>query len=128
MDENGKVETLELPAGTYTVTETAVGKGYIRNTAVKTVTITPGETATVSFANEPIADPVSIYLRKWDEETDRAVPQGTGSFAGAQYRLEYYDNTDWSGTAKAVWVFQTDANGIVRYLPSYTATSPFFSL
>ena len=124
VDENGKVETLELPAGTYTVTETAVGKGYIRNTEVKTVTIVPGETATVTFINKPVADPVSIYLRKWDKEADRAVPQGAGSFAGAQYRVEYYDNTDWSGEPEAVWVFQTDANGILRYKPSYKVSGP----
>ncbi len=124
VDENGKVESLELPAGQYTVSETKVGKGYIRDTSVKTVTVKSGETTVVPFVNEPVKDPVSIYLRKWDAEADRFVPQGAGTFAGAQYRIDYYDNTEWSGAPEVSWIFKTDANGILRYLPSYLVQWP----
>ena len=118
-DAEGKTEALDLPAGTYTVKETKVGKGYIRNTETKTVTITPGETSSISFANDPIPDPGSLYLRKWDRDTDRPAAQGTATLKGAQYRIDYYDNTTWSGSPKASWVFETDANGVIRYDPAH---------
>ncbi len=123
-DENGKVETLELPTGTYTVRETAVGKGYIRDESVKTVTVYAGESAEVSFINEPVNDPVSVYLRKWDPDAERFIPQGSGTFAGAQYRMDYFDNTEWEGEPTASWVFRTDEDGVLRYLPSYQVSGP----
>ena len=123
-DEEGKTEALDLPAGTYTVKETEVGKGYVRNTEIKTVTITPGETSSITFANDPIPDPGSLYLRKWDRDTDRPVAQGTATLKGARYRIDYYDNTEWSGAPKASWVFETDANGVIRYDPAHKVSGP----
>jgi len=123
-DASGKTETLELEPGTYSVTETKVGKGYIRNTETKTVTVNAGDDKTISFTNVPMKDPAMLQIRKWDVDTDRYVPQGNGSFEGAQYRLDYYDNTDWSGTPKASWILKSDANGIIKYLPEYKVSGP----
>ncbi|MBQ8994358.1 MAG: VaFE repeat-containing surface-anchored protein [Oscillospiraceae bacterium] len=123
-DASGNTSSLELPAGTYKVTETKVGKGYVRNTETKTVTIESGETASVTFANDPIPDPATMYLYKWDSETDRAISQGNGTLKGAQYRFDYYDNTNWSGTPKASWVFETDEQGRIRYLPEFKVSGP----
>jgi len=123
-DASGKTGTLELEPGTYTVSETKVGKGYIRNTETKTVTVEAGDEKTVSFTNVPMKDPAMLQIRKWDVDTDTFVPQGNGSFEGARYRLDYYDNTDWSGTPKASWVLKSDANGIIKYLPEYKVSGP----
>ena len=123
-DASGNTSSLELPAGTYKVTETKVGKGYVRNTETKTVTIESGETASVTFANDPIPDPATMYLYKWDSETDRAISQGNGTLKGAQYRFDYYDNVNWSGTPKASWVFETDEQGRIRYLPEFKVSGP----
>ncbi|MBQ3412167.1 MAG: VaFE repeat-containing surface-anchored protein [Oscillospiraceae bacterium] len=121
---SGKTGTLELEPGTYTVSETKVGKGYIRNTETKTVTVEAGDEKTVTFTNVPMKDPAMLQIRKWDVDTDKFVPQGNGSFEGAQYRLDYYDNTDWSGTPKASWAFKSDANGVIKYLPEYKVSGP----
>ena len=123
-DASGKTGTLELEPGTYTVSETKVGKGYIRNTETKTVTVEAGDEKAVSFTNVPMKDPAMLQIRKWDVDTDKFVPQGNGSFEGARYRLDYYDNTDWSGTPKASWVLKSDANGIIKYLPEYKVSGP----
>ncbi|MBR2670772.1 MAG: hypothetical protein IKE27_01060, partial [Oscillospiraceae bacterium] len=40
---SGKTETMELEPGTYSVTETKVGNGYIRNTETKIVTVEAGD-------------------------------------------------------------------------------------
>ena len=121
---SGKTGMLELDPGTYTVTETKVGKGYIRNTETKTITVNAGDEKTVSFTNVPMKDPAMLLIRKWDVDTDSFVPQGNGSFAGARYRLDYYDNTDWSGTPKASWVLESDSNGVIKYLPEYKVSGP----
>lgn len=120
----GKTGKLELEPGTYTVTETKVGKGYIRNTDTKTVTVNAGEDKSVTFKNVPMKDPAMLLIRKWDVDTDSFVPQGSGTFANAQYRLDYYDNTEWSGTPKASWVFKSDAEGVIKYLPEYKVSGP----
>ena len=121
---DGTADEVELPAGTYTVRETVAGKGYGLNPETKTVEIRSGETTSVSFANEPIYDPASIYIRKWDPVADRVVPQGKGSFKGAQYRFDFYGNTSWSGEPVASWILETDENGIIRYDDAHKVSGP----
>ena len=118
-DEKGNTDTLELESGTYTVTEVSTGNGYIRNVTANTVEIVSYETTETSFQNEAVFDPAGMHLAKWDKEADSFVPQGAGSFSGAEYRIDYYDNYSWSGQPERSWVFRTDEAGTLKYLPSY---------
>ena len=123
-DASGKTKELELEPGTYTVTETKAGEGYVKDTSSKTVTVKDGETATVTFTNRPVYDPAIIGLVKWDSDLEDAVPQGDGSLQGAVYRYDYYDNLSWSGDPVRSWEFRTDENGEIRYLPEYKVSGP----
>ncbi|MBP0968804.1 MAG: hypothetical protein J5744_01525, partial [Oscillospiraceae bacterium] len=123
-DADGNTGSLYLTAGTYYVEETAAGNGYKRNTERKAVTVTAYETVTVTFENSPLFDPAGLHMRKWDSTSDSFVPQGIGSFSGARYRMDYYDNPSWQGTPEASWVLESDENGNIYYLPGYLVEGP----
>ena len=111
VNANGEADTVELPAGTYTVKETKAGKGYKLDTAPQTVTITTGEEATVTIKNQPDNDPSSVVIYKIDPNTGERSPQGNGTLGGAQFTVKYYDNYDHSGTPTRTWVYETNDSG-----------------
>ena len=82
----GTSNTLELTAGTYYVKETKAPTGYKLNTEVKTVTVTAGQTATVSFSD----DPGNGYLTLRKTSSD-ATYGSSHSLAGAEFGV--YSNS-----------------------------------
>ncbi|XCP83575.1 SpaA isopeptide-forming pilin-related protein [Roseburia hominis] len=117
---NGTTNTIELNAGTYYVKETKAPKGFALSKEVKSVTITSGKTATVSFTDLPQADPVGVLLGKIDAETNQNKPQGSATLAGAEFTILYYDsNPDSGAQPKKRWVFKTDEDGFCYYADEY---------
>lgn len=96
-DSSGKILFENIPAGTYTVTEESIEKYAAQNT--QTVTVSNGETATVSFSN--VLKKFRVTVTKTDIETTTA--QGDASLAGAVYGI--YDGDTLVDT------YETDANG-----------------
>lgn len=115
--EDGSSDTVELPAGRYYVKELSAPKGYALNAETYTVDVTAGNTAVVKAEDRPQSDAVGLLLEKTDAETDSGGPQGSASFAGAEFTVKYYDGYYERDPAadgvKAVrtWVLETDAEG-----------------
>ena len=63
---NSKFEIVELPTGTYTITEYNNAVGYLPLTQSRTITVTKGKTATAAFVNEVILG--NVTLTKVDED------------------------------------------------------------
>lgn len=101
-----------------TIQETVAPPGFKLDTTVYTHTVVSGEN-TIAVKDEPVFDP-PFAITKIDKDT--TTPQGDGSFSGAVFKWEYYDNYTWSGTAKRTWYFQTNASGKVYYDPTYLAS------
>lgn len=128
---NGKVvETLKTDANgnaassqkykvgdVLTIQETKAPQGFKLDTTAHTFTIADGEN-TFQVSDIPVFDP-PFAITKVDKDTTK--PQGNGSFAGAVFRFEYFDNTTWSGSPKRTWHFQTDKDGWVYYNSNYFA-------
>lgn len=106
-----------LPAGTYYVKETKASSGFLLDTEVHTVTVPTGGTGTVTSTEQPGNDPMNARVVKRDKDTGEASPQGSGTLAGAEFTLRYYDNTngDTAGAPTRSWVFATNANGVVLF-------------
>ena len=115
---NGKSNTLELDAGTYTVKETKAPKGYAKDTKSYSVTIESEETSSLSAKEEPITDPVELLFTKTPKGYKHDHGEGDGSLKGAVYKFSYFDGqydtaakAEASGGATATWYFVTDAHG-----------------
>ena len=63
---NSKFEIVELPTGTYTITEYNNAVGYLPLTQSKTITVTKGKTATAAFVNEVILG--NVHTTKVDKD------------------------------------------------------------
>ncbi len=63
---NSKFEIVELPTGTYTITEYNNAEGYLPKTQVKTITVTKDATASAEFVNKVIVG--NVTLTKVDED------------------------------------------------------------
>ncbi len=111
----GTTSTITLKAGTYYVKETKAPTGYVLDTSVKALTVKSGETATVTFTDEPSTDPLTLTVSKNvyynNEITDTAVE-------GAVFKVEYFDNYSCSGTATRTWYFESDDKGLVNFSSS----------
>lgn len=119
-DANGKATSSKTynVGAVLTIKETKAPKGFKLDSTAYTHTMIDG-TNTVTVSDVPLFDPPFI-LTKVDAAT--TVPQGNGSFSGAVFKWEYFDNTNWTGAAKATWYFTTNASGRVQYDPSYLAS------
>lgn len=105
-DGNGKITWTGLQPGTYTVTEklTTAQTGKYQTPASKTVTVTSGATASVSFENKIKLGAVAIL------KTDDA---GT-KLSGAQFGVYSSSANASSGTSRIATV-TTDTNGTATY-------------
>lgn len=120
-DANGNTTTTKKfkPGTTGTVVETQAPPGFRLDSTPVEFTVPSSGECIVKVSDVPIMDP-PFAITKVDKDT--TTPQGDGSFSGAVFKWEYFDNTTWSGSAKRTWYFQTDAGGWVYYEPSYMAT------
>ena len=119
---NGDTNTLELPEGTYTVRETKPPKGYLP-APDQQVTVRGGQTTTTQVKDQPVDDPISMMVGKYDGDKEynaNNLPQGSASLEGAEFTIEYFDTVDYDSydaLKKAgveptrTWVVRTNEKG-----------------
>lgn len=103
---DGVSNTAQLLKGTYYVKEITAPSGYHLNTeAVPVVLDAPGVTKEVQFTDQPMWGTIDLGIHK--------VANGASGrpLAGAQFRIEYFDNLSCSGTPERTWVVQTNDLG-----------------
>ncbi len=115
-DANGKITWTGLQPGTYTVTEklTSAQSGKYQTLASKTVTVTAGSTATVSFANKVKLGAVAIY------KSDDAGNEIEGVKFGV-----YASSSNASSDTSRLATLTTDADGEAIYGGSWNSVSSF---
>lgn len=104
-DSGGTITVSDLEAGTYTVTEQTV-PGYVTQPA-QTVTLTAGETSTVSFTNTPLKGGLTVQ---------KSV--NYGSLKGFQFRLY---GTSTIGKSVDVTAY-TNSSGVASFSGIYVGT------
>lgn len=104
-DNSGTITVSDLEVGTYTVTEQAV-PGYVTQPA-QTVTLTAGETSTVSFTNTPLKGGLTVQ---------KSV--NYGSLKGFQFRLY---GTSTIGKSVDVTAY-TNSSGAASFSGIYVGT------
>lgn len=91
MDDTGACETIELPYGSYKISETVTPVGYLADAADQTVSLHENDEVTdaqVTFKNTPKSTTVSV--NKKDTETGENA-QGDGTLSGMTF--EIYNNS-----------------------------------
>ena len=93
----GTSNTLQVPLGTYTLTETSApanGSYEINTTPIEvTVTTSNVTTATAVMAHQtetPGMNPFLMALQKIDSVTGESKPEGNATLAGAEFTLRFY--------------------------------------
>ena len=111
-NENGDSNDIDVPAGKYYVKEITAPKGYYKDNTVYPLTVTSGQTATVSVTDKPGDDPAAITINKKDSEVpENGIAIGGASLEGAQFTVKYYagyytkDNLPENATK--TWVLET---------------------
>lgn len=111
-NENGDSNVIDVPAGKYYVKEITAPKGYYKDNTVYPLTVTSGQTATVSVTDKPGDDPAAITIDKKDSEVpENGIAIGGASLEGAQFTVKYYagyytkDNLPENATK--TWVLET---------------------
>lgn len=125
-DASGNTGTIALRPGTYTLRETKTPEGYTQ-AADQQFTVTGGQTTTITVADPPASDPLTMMLGKYDGEKtyngESNLPQGSASLAGAEFTVEYYDTLDYDSydaikdagvNPTRTWVLGTNSNGLAH--------------
>ena len=119
---NGDTNTLELPEGTYTVRETKPPKGYLP-VPDQQVTVRGGQQTTAQVSDQPVDDPISMMVGKYDGDKEynaNNLPQGSASLEGAEFTVEYFDTVDYDSydaikkagvNPTRSWVVRTNEKG-----------------
>ena len=119
---NGDTNTLELPEGTYTVRETKPPKGYLPSPDQQ-VTVRGGQQTTAQVSDQPVDDPISMMVGKYDGDKEynaNNLPQGSASLEGAEFTVEYFDTVDYDSydaikkagvNPTRSWVVRTNEKG-----------------
>ena len=111
--EDGRTPQAELTVGVYYIKELTAPAGFIKDDTVKAVRVVTGQVTETVFSDRPALGTLGLLLRKTDKQNGAA--QGAARLENAQYTVEYFNNTDMSGTPLKTWVFRTDANGEIRF-------------
>ena len=118
-NEEGKSNRIEVEPGVYFVREIKAPQGYALDEKVTRFEVKSEELVTLQFQDEPQVNPVQLLLQKVDADTGEAVPQGSGSLAGAEFLVNYYKGLWEKGVVpdkegakpEKTWTLQTDEKG-----------------
>jgi uncharacterized surface anchored protein len=97
-DANGRIQINSLPAGEYHVVEKKALDGYELDATVHTVTVTPGQLATLQITNTPMA---GLRVLKIDSVTKKPI-------FGVEFML-------FDGGNAVVGTYRTDNNGVIDF-------------
>ena len=119
-DASGNTSTYSLPLGTYYMAEIKAPTGYLLPASaadrVKEFKITSENTVTVSFSNEPGADPRAVQVEKANVYTD----DNPRSLEGTEFEIKYYDGYynagNLPGSATRTWVITTKKTAGGKYM------------
>lgn len=124
-DADGNSNTVTLNRGTYYVKEITAPKGFALDQTVYSVTVSSGQTATLTIKDHPTMDPVRVLLEKVDKETNQKKPQGSAALEGALFEVKFYDVLSDTDPAEAgeeaerSWIFRTNQEGVCEYDTSF---------
>lgn len=129
-DHNGNTETIEATSGTVYVKELSAPAGYQLDPTIYPLTITAGETATLTVSDTPKVTEPLIELFKVDMEIKKATAQGNASLEWAEFTWKYYDglyNKDnLPEQATKTWITKTmsekDSDGSTHYVTRLSDT------
>lgn len=107
----------------YTIKEISASKGYALDIKSYNCKVSDNTTTTLNVKEQPKDDPIGILLRKGDAETEKPLPQGSGTLQNAIYEVKYYKHTASGKSLAATWRFKTDKNGIAHFAKSDLDTS-----
>ena len=133
-DASGNSGTLSLNAGTYYVKETKAPAGFTLDQTVHTVTVSAGQTATVTVSDIPQSEQPEEILNKVDKESGTSTPQGDATLTGAEFTIKYYDGQYTADPAtqgarpKRTWTLRTDEEGTVSLDDAHKVSGDDFYL
>ncbi|MGN0297903.1 MAG: collagen binding domain-containing protein, partial [Lachnospiraceae bacterium] len=113
-DENGNTNTVSVGVGTYYVKETKASRGFLLDKNSYEVTVTAGQTTTITSTERMGSDSMYFELTKEDA---RGMMQSTASLEGAEFTIHYYDGyyssvDELPESPKNSWVIKTvEING-----------------
>ncbi|MBP3884429.1 MAG: VaFE repeat-containing surface-anchored protein, partial [Olsenella sp.] len=128
-DANGHAELRDVvPAGTYYVREEEPPRGYLPDETVYAVEVEAGSESHLDTYERPLYDSAQMWVQKVDETTGNPVPEGSGSLAGAEFTLRYFENEGGSalGDPAREWVLRTDETGAALLDDRHKASGPDF--
>ncbi len=131
-DKNGWGQLTDIPGGEYSVKEIEAPQGFFVDVTAHNVTVKPGEMVTVEMKDIPQTAPVSVLLKKMDEDTNSNEPSGNLSLEGALFELSFYNislDTDpaLSGyTPERRWTLKTDKDGFCKLNDGYKTSGDDF--
>ena len=118
-------ETGALDPGTYYVKEISPSPGFYLDTNVYPVSVTAGSTSSITSTEQPMYDPVSAKVFKYDRRESKYVEH----LDEAQFTLKYYDaQSNSPSNPKYTWVFACFYNDqgkvVCNFNPAYLISGP----
>ncbi len=120
-DANGNWSSeKDFEEGTYYVAEIAAPVGYALDAQVYSVQVVADQTTRVNgedgtVEDGPTSNPVTLWATKGDPEMAAGRAQGSGTLAGTQFTIRYfdgyYDASSLPATPTRTWVVATGADG-----------------
>lgn len=110
----GNSNELTLSPGTYYVKEISASPGFDLDPNTYPVTVTSGQTATVTSYEPPVSDPMSIGITKIQNgEATSTIPSLEGTQFTINFYAGYYDKNTLPATPTRKWVIEVkEVNGI----------------
>lgn len=126
-EADGKSQVIELDEGQYYIKEITPPKGFALDNTIYSIIVNSGTKSVGNYSDKPQFDPVTILLRKVDNDTNLNNPQGSGSLANAQFTIKFYEEIYSDGVNPAdlgisptrTWVMKTDEDGFTLLDDSY---------
>ena len=110
---DGNTNSVKLSPASYWIKETKPSKGYKLDPKVYKVQLV-NDNVTLTSTETPSAEKMALTIEKYDAVSEKAEPQAGLSFEGAQFSVDYWDNTEGTTTGKPLktWTVICNSGGV----------------
>ena len=115
-EDGSAVTAKKYAAGsTVTVTETAAPAGFILNSTPVTLTVSEESAENVvTIKDVPVFASAGVKIAK----VDGSGENNAIDWSSAVFKVEYFANYDWSGSAARTWYYRTGSGGTLSFSDS----------